>query len=159
MADEQMPNAEDAAAAEGPAISINAQYTKDLSFEVPNAPMVFGEMQTKQPDININIDVSARQLTEDAFEVELAITSNCNVGTETGFILELVYAGTFTLNVPDEHRQPILMIECPRLLFPFARNIIAEVTRDGGFPPVMLGTVDFVSMYQQQLEAAGQQQA
>jgi len=72
----------------------------------------------------------------------------------TGFILELLYAGVFTLNVPDEHRQAILLIECPRLLFPYARNILSDATRDGGFPPVMLGQVDFVAMYQNQLKTA-----
>ena len=83
---------------------------------------------------------------EAAYEVELSITTSCKVGEETGFILELVYAGMFTVNVPAEHLQAILLIECPRLLFPFARNIIADVTRDGGFPPVLLGQFDLVGM-------------
>lgn len=151
MADEQTPTPEPA---QGPAINVNAQYTKDLSFEVPSAPMIFAEMQKKAPDINVNIEVNARQLNETAFEVELSIATSCKVGEETGFIMELVYAGMFTLNVPDEHRQAILLIECPRLLFPFARNIIADVTRDGGFPPVLLGQVDFVGMYQNRVNEA-----
>ena len=94
-----------------------------------------------------------------AFEVVLDITANCTVEETAAFILELSYAGLFSLNVPEEHLQAILLIECPRLLFPFARNILADVSRDGGFPPLMLGPVDFVSMYQsqlqQQVEAAG----
>lgn len=136
-------------------LTINAQYTKDLSFEVPGAPMVFGAMQNAQPDININIEVNARPIQDQMFEVEIAVNAGCDIDGDPGFILEFLYAGLFTVNVPDEHLQAILLIECPRLLFPFARNIIADVTRDGGFPPVMLGQVDFVGMYQRQLEAAG----
>jgi preprotein translocase subunit SecB len=155
MADEQTTTPEAAAAAEqGSPITVNAQYTKDLSFEVPSAPQVFSEMQKNQPDININIEVNARPLGEKTFEVELSIKASCTVGEMTGFILELLYAGVFTLNVPDEHRQAILLIECPRLLFPYARNILSDATRDGGFPPVMLGQVDFVAMYQNQLKTA-----
>lgn len=154
MAEEQTPPAE--AAQAGSAIMVNAQYTKDLSFEVPTAPQVFIDMQSNQPDININIEVNARPASENMFEVELSVNASCKVGDKTGFILELLYAGLFTLNLPDEHKQAVLLIECPRLLFPFARNIIADVTRDGGFPPVMLGQVDFVGMYQRQLEAAQQ---
>ncbi len=155
MADEQTTTPE--AAAEGQQVSpitVTAQYTKDLSFEVPSAPQVFSEMQKNQPDININIEVNARPVAEKTFEVELSIKASCTVGDMTGFILELVYAGVFELNVPDEHRQAILLIECPRLLFPYARNILSDSTRDGGFPPVMLGQVDFVAMYQNQLKNA-----
>ena len=140
-------------------LTINAQYTKDLSFEVPGAPMVFAAMQNAQPDINVNIEVNARPLQEHMFEVEIAVNAGCDIDGEPGFILEFIYAGLFTINVPEEHVQAILLIECPRLLFPFARNIIADVTRDGGFPPVMLGQVDFVGMYQRQLEAAGNGEA
>lgn len=136
-------------------LTINAQYTKDLSFEVPGAPMVFAAMQNAQPDININIEVNARPLQDAMYEVELAVNAGCDIDGDVGFIMEFVYAGLFTINVPEEHLQAILLIECPRLLFPFARNIIADVTRDGGFPPVMLGQVDFVGMYQRQMEAAG----
>lgn len=136
---------------------VNAQYTKDLSFEVPNAPQVFVDMQATQPDMNIDIEVNARPVGENLFEVELSVKATCKVGEKTGFIMELLYAGLFTLNMPDENKQAVLLIECPRLLFPFARNIIADITRDGGFPPVMLGQVDFVSMYQAQLNKAAQQ--
>lgn len=151
MAEEQTPAAENQ---QGSPIVVNAQYTKDLSFEVPTAPQVFLDMQSSQPDIGINIEVNARPAGDNLFEVELSVTANCKVAEKTGFILELLYAGLFTINVPEEHRQAVLLIECPRLLFPFARNIIADVTRDGGFPPVMLGQVDFVGMYQRQLQQA-----
>ncbi len=150
MAEEQTDDT--APQQDGPPIVINAQYVKDLSFEVPGAPMIFARMQENQPNINVNIDVRANPIDGTMFEVELAITATCEAGTETAFILELLYAGLFTLNVPNEHRQAILLIECPRLLFPFARNILADVSRDGGFPPLMLGPVDFVQMYQAQLQ-------
>lgn len=152
MADEitpQTPGAEDQP--QGAPLTINAQYIKDLSFEVPNAPAIFGQMQSTSPDINIDISVNAKSLGENHYEIAISITANCDVGEAKGFILELVYAGAFTLNLPDEHRQAVLMIECPRLLFPFARNIIADVTRNGGFPPVMLGIVDFAAMYQHRI--------
>ena len=141
-----------------PPITINAQYIKDLSFEAPASPSVFGAMRENAPEIGVNIDVNATPFDQGLFEVVLDIQANCKIGDQTGFILELSYAGLFTLNVPEEHLQAVLLIECPRLLFPFARNILADVSRDGGFPPLMLGPVDFVAMFQQQLqnaEAAG----
>ena len=140
----------------GQPLAINAQYTKDLSFEAPAAPGIFLQMQQDAPDIQINVDVRAQPFQqENVFEVTLQVTADCKVAGNNAFILELQYAGLFTLNVPDDQRQPILLIECPRLLFPFARNIVADVTRDGGFPPLMLGPVDFVSMYRNQLDAQG----
>jgi preprotein translocase subunit SecB len=140
----------------GQPLAINAQYTKDLSFEAPSAPGIFLQMQKDAPDIQINVDVRAQPFQQqNVYEVTLQVTANCKVAGNAAFILELQYAGLFTLNVPDEQRQPLLLIECPRLLFPFARNIVADITRDGGFPPLMLGPVDFVSMYRNQLEAAG----
>lgn len=157
MADENTPTPTAEEAPSGAPLMIHAQYIKDLSFEVPGAPAVFGEMQNQAPDINIDISVNARPFADDMFEVELAVTANCKIGENTGFILELLYGGTFSVNVPEEHRHAVLMIECPRILFPFARNILADVTRDGGFPPVMLGMVDFAQMYQRQVEAQGQQ--
>jgi len=132
-------------------IMVNAQYTKDLSFEAPGAPMIFGLMGEEAPDISVSVNVDANPLQAKTFEVVLSIQAQCKIKDQVGFILELVYAGVFTLNVPDEHLQPVLLIECPRLLFPFARNILADVSRDGGFPPLMLGPVDFVSMFQNQL--------
>jgi preprotein translocase subunit SecB len=133
-------------------IMVNAQYTKDLSFEVPGAPMIFGLLGEETPDINVNVNVSANPLQEKTFEVILSIQAQCKIKEQIGFILELEYAGVFTLNLPDEHIQPVLLIECPRLLFPFARNILADASRDGGFPPLMLGPIDFASMFQNQLQ-------
>ncbi len=134
------------------AIGINAQYIKDLSFEVPGAPAVYQIVRDTQPDITVNINVNTNQLQDKSYEVVLEIRCDCKVKDQTAFILELQYAGVFTLNVPDEHVHPILLIECPRLLFPFARNILAEVSRDGGFPPVFLGIVDFAAMYQAKMK-------
>ncbi len=137
-------------------VAILAQYIKDLSFEVPGAPQVYVELQNAKPDITVNIDVRAEPFQETVFEVTLHISASCKVADKTAFICELVYAGLCTVNVPEEHRQAMLLIECPRLLFPFARNIVADATRDGGFPPLMLAPVDFVSMFQNMV---AQQQA
>jgi len=134
-----------------PPVVVEAQYTKDLSFEAPGAPDILMEMQKTQPEIAINIDVSANPKQEPTFEVQLRVKAECKIGEKVGFILELVYAGLFKVNVPAEHLQAVLLIECPRLLFPFARNILADTSRDGGFPPLMLGPVDFVSMFKSQL--------
>ena len=142
-----------------PPLSVNAQYIKDLSFETPKAPFIFAAMKKNEPDVNINVSVNFAELrdevyTEDnIYEVVLGIEASCTIGEETAFLLELEYAGLFTLNVDAETRGPILLIECPRLLFPFARNILADVSRDGGFPPLMLGPMDFAGMYQQQLSS------
>ncbi len=143
-----------------PPLVVNAQYVKDLSFEVPNAPEVFSTLRA-QPNVNINLDVQARRLNEgqDVFEVTLQIkaeateqpaTTNGNSGDgKPVFIAELAFCGVFTLNgVPADTIEPVLLVECPRLLFPYARNILADVTRDGGFPPVLLQPIDFVALWQ-----------
>ncbi|WP_297490237.1 protein-export chaperone SecB [Acidocella sp.] len=146
---------------------LNVQYTKDLSFEVPGAPSIFTQLR-QAPHVAINLDVQVQRLEEGAnvFEVGLAIRAEGTMtppksagGTEekptTVFIADLVYAGVFTLNnIPENQQEPILLVECPRLLFPFARNILADVTRDGGIPPVMLGPIDFVGLWQQRRTAA-----
>jgi preprotein translocase subunit SecB len=146
---------------------LNVQYTKDLSFEVPGAPAIFTQLRAA-PHVTINLDVQVQRLEEggNVFEVGLAIRAEGTVsppksagGTEekpaTVFIADLVYAGVFTLNnVPENQQEPILLVECPRLLFPFARNILADVTRDGGIPPVLLGPIDFVGLWQQRRNAA-----
>ena len=135
---------------ETPPIQINAQYIKDLSFESPSTPGILSKMQHEAPDVNINVNVNAQNIQDVLFEVQIHIRASCKIGEETAFISELVYGGLFKINVPPEHLQAILLIECPRLLFPFARNIIADTTRDGGFPPLMIAPVDFVAMFQNQ---------
>jgi preprotein translocase subunit SecB len=136
------------AAGTPPGLMVNLQYVKDLSFEVPGAPDIFVQMK-QQPEMGINLDVNARQVAQGSFEVVLSIRVEAKSGGKAAFIAELDYAGIFTLNnIPQELVEPVLLAEAPRLLFPFARNIVAEVTRDGGFPPVMLQPIDFLALWQ-----------
>jgi preprotein translocase subunit SecB len=135
-------------------IGIVTQYMKDFSFENPNAPRSMAP-STQQPTININIGVEAAPLTETDCEVTLRLEGRAESQGLLLFSFELVYAGVFRiLNVAQESLQPTIMIECPRLLFPFAREIIATATRNGGFPPLLLEPVDFVSLYRQRLAQA-----
>jgi len=134
-------------------IGIVTQYVKDFSFENPNAPRSMAP-STQQPTININIAVEATPLTETDCEVMLRLDGRAEAQGLLLFGFELLYAGVFRiLNVPPESLQPTVMIECPRLLFPFAREIIATATRNGGFPPLLLEPVDFVALYRQRLAA------
>ncbi len=138
------------AADSGPtSLSMAAQYTKDLSFEAPSTPHVFNAMGAQSPDISINVDVRATKLQETAYEVVIQINAECKTGSTVAFVLELVYGGLISADMPDEELKPALLVEVPRLLFPFARNIVADVTRDAGFPPLLLAPVDFTKMYQQ----------
>lgn len=132
-----------------PPLQLNVQYTKDLSFEVPGAPEIYVSLK-EQPRVDLTLDVQARALpgAGNVFEVSLQIRADAKAQDQACFIAELSYCGVFTLNVPQEQLEPVLLVECPRLLFPFARNILAEVTRDGGFPPVMLAPIDFVALWQ-----------
>src|SRR5664279_1034234 len=142
-----------------PQLNVLAQYTKDLSFENPNAPASLAP-QPQQPSINIQINVSANNIAENEFEVTLLVEGKAENGGKVMFSFELAYAGVFRiLNVPKENLHPLVMIECPRLLFPFAREIIATAVRDGGFPPLMLDPVDFVGLYRQNLERQAAQAA
>lgn len=138
-----------------PPVTIGAQYIKDLSFEAPKTPGIFATLQNTAPDIKINVDVRANHIQDNTYEVVLFANAQCKAGDVTAFILELSYAGLFVLNAAEEHLRPLLLIECPRLLFPFARNIIADVSRDGGFPPLMLSPLDFVEMYRKGMGEGG----
>lgn len=138
-----------------PPLVVNAQYVRDLSFEAPAVPQIFGDIQQKQPDISIKVDVQARQLGSNVYEVMLQLNATCKAGDATAFIVELQYGGVFTVNVRPEDVQPVLLIECPRILFPFARQIIASATVNGGFMPLMLGPIDFVGLYQRNLAEPG----
>jgi preprotein translocase subunit SecB len=141
-----------------PSVRILGQYLKDLSFESPGAPMSLAPQQG-QPDINIAVNVNARNLGPTDFEVELHLDAKALTEGKAVFAAELVYAGTFRLeNFPQQMLHPAVLIECPRLLFPFARQILAEATRNGGFPPLMLDPIDFASMYQRRMQqqTAGQ---
>ena len=141
-----------------PAMRILAQYIKDLSFENPNAPASLGP-QAKQPDINIAVNVNARNLGPADFEVELHIDAKAASEGKVIFAAEVLYCGVFRMeNFPENVLHAAVLIECPRMLFPFARQILAEATRNGGFPPLMLDPIDFAGMYQKRLQtqAAGQ---
>src|SRR5438874_651945 len=138
-------------AAPPPQLNVLAQYTKDLSFENPNAPSSLAPQQ-QQPAINIQINVSANNIAENEYEVTLSVEGKAENAGKVMFSFDLAYAGVFRIvNVPKENLHPLVMIECPRLLFPFAREIIATSVRDGGFPPLMLDPVDFVGLYRQKL--------
>jgi preprotein translocase subunit SecB len=137
-----------------PRIGVLTQYVKDFSFENPNAPRSLAP-STQQPSININIGVEAAPMSDTDFEITLRLEGKAESQGILLFSFELLYCGVFRiLNVPAESLQPTVMIECPRLLFPFAREIIATGTRNGGFMPLMLEPVDFVALYRQRMAAA-----
>ena len=134
-----------------PQLNVLAQYVKDLSFENPNAPRSLQQQQT-QPQINIQINVNAKPMADNDYEVELKIEGRAEVPGLLLFGFELLYGGVFRIvNVPQDNLHAVIMIECPRLLFPFARELIATAVRNGGFPPLMLDPVDFVSLYRQRM--------
>jgi preprotein translocase subunit SecB len=140
------PSAPQPAAAE-PAqtqqLIINAQYIKDLSFENPRAPASLRQQATA-PSVEINVDVKAQNMGPENYEVVLTINVTAKVQDDALFLVELAYGALITVrNVPQELLSPVVLVETPRLLFPFARNIIAETTRDGGFPPLMINPIDF----------------
>ena len=127
-------------------MQINAQYIKDFSFENPNSP---GSLQPKtEPSVEVNVDVQAVSLSDHVYEVSLTTSITGRDETQTLFIIELVYAGIFTFQgESDDTIQPGLLIDCPQLLFPFARSIISSVTQNGGFPPLLLQPVNFAQLY------------
>lgn len=133
---------------------VNGQYLKDLSFESPNSPGILADLQKGvKPDVNINVNVSTAKLEgpetpDNMHEVVLELHAELKVGEQVGFIVELKYGGVFTITAPEEHVKAFSLIECPRVLFPFARQIMAEATQNGGFMPLMLQPIDFAAMYQ-----------
>jgi preprotein translocase subunit SecB len=136
-----------------PSMKILGQYIKDLSFENPNAPRSLAG-QEGQPEINISVNVNAKPLAETDFEVELHLDAKAMGKDGVVFATELLYAGIFRLeNIPQDALHAIVLVECPRMIFPFARQIIADVSRNGGFPPLMLDPIDFAAMYQQRVAA------
>ena len=142
-----------------PSLRILGQYLKDLSFENPNAPQSLAPQQA-QPDINIAVNVNARNLTPTDYEVELHLDAKATIEGKVIFAAELLYAGAFRMeNFPQNLLHPAVLIECPRMLFPFARQILADATRNGGFPPLMLDPIDFASMYQKRMQQQQQDQA
>ena len=141
-----------------PMMLVNAQYVKDLSFENPNAPQSLSQQQG-EPNVQIAIDVNANQVAEKAFEVTLSLRAEGTSGETALFIVEIAYAGIFSIGeVPDEYLAPLIYIEAPRQLFPFARAIVADSVRDGGFPPLLIQPIDFVALYQQRAAQAQAEQ-
>ncbi|SNZ19897.1 protein-export chaperone SecB [Cohaesibacter gelatinilyticus] len=159
-----MSDAQDNGASQGqeiqmPNLRILAQYIKDLSFENPNAPDSLRPRENA-PEINIQINVNAAPLSESEFEAELTLNATAQDGETTLFNVELLFAGVFAIeNVPQDQLHPFVMIECPRMLFPFARQVISDATMRGGFPPLNVDPIDFAALYRQRMmELAAQEQ-
>ena len=152
-----------AAAPQQPQIKMNvlAQFVRDMSFE--NILAQKGASGEVQPDVQVQVNLDAKKRSaEHQFEVvlKLKIESKSKSDNSTLFMLEMDYAGVFHIeNVPEEQMHPFLLIECPRMLFPFVRRIVSDVTRDGGFPPLNLETIDFLSLYRNELARRAQAQA
>jgi preprotein translocase subunit SecB len=148
---EPLPNGADTA----PAVGLLSQYVKDLSFENPNAPAIY-QVQGAAPQIDIQFNIGTAQVGEDVHEVVLRVEVRAEIESQVAFLVDLAYAGLFGLrNIPAEHLQPFLLAEAPRLLFPFARRVLADAVRDGGFQPLLLEPIDFGAIYLQQAEAQG----
>jgi preprotein translocase subunit SecB len=145
MTDTPPETAEAAEEAVQPSVRVLTQYTRDLSFENPRAPDSF---RAGQPNIDLGVEMNARGRTDGYFEVELKLSVKSTIENDVQFQIELVYGGLFEIQgVPETDLEPVLLIECPRFLFPFARRIIADLTTDGGFPPFMLEPIDFGAVY------------
>jgi preprotein translocase subunit SecB len=138
-------------------LSVNLQYLKDLSFESPRAPQVF-VTQGPQSQVGVNVRVDGRAVGENTYEITLHLEVGATAGDDQVFLLEMDYAGIFTVGaVPPQVLGPLMMIEAPRMLFPFARQIISNVVASGGFPPLLINPIDFADLYRRQLAAAEQQ--
>lgn len=148
-----LPNGVDTA----PQVGLISQYVKDLSFENPNAPAIYQNPQA--PEISVQFDIAANQVADEVHEVALKIEVRAESAGTVAFIVDLSFAGLFGLrNVPLDAVQPFLLGEAPRLLFPFARRVVADAIRDGGFPPLLLEPVDFNGLYLQQAATRAQEQ-
>ncbi|MBY0521304.1 MAG: protein-export chaperone SecB [Sphingomonas sp.] len=143
-----------------PSIGIISQYVKDLSFENPTSPAIY-QNQTP-PRVDVQFNIGATQVGDELHEVVLKIDARSDAGDQVAFVVDLSYAGLFALNnIPEDQIQPFLLGEAPRILFPFARRILADAVRDGGFAPLMLEPIDFNALYFQQIQgqiAEGQSQ-
>ncbi|MDX2104073.1 MAG: protein-export chaperone SecB [Alphaproteobacteria bacterium] len=138
-----------------PPLVVQMQYLKDFSFENPNAPRVYME-QRDAPQVQVDVRVNATPLADRMYEVVLHIEAEASAGATKLFVVDLAYAGIFQVaqDIPEQHLQPIVLIECPRLLFPYARALISDASRDGGFPPLLIQPFDFTALYQQRLAEA-----
>lgn len=137
------------------AIGLGAQYIKDFSFENPNAPHIFNELNV-QPQMALDVNVQSRGLGGGAYESVLKIKLDSKLNGKTAFIAELAYAGIFTLpDLPEDQIKLFLLVEAPRLLFPYARAIVSNAVREGGFPNIALQPIDFMSLYASQKDSVG----
>ena len=138
--------------ASGVPYSITTQYIKDFSFENPRAPQVFAEMQGKAPQVQVSVAVGGGRVGESIYECVLDLKAVAKHDDDVLFVAELSYAGIVLAHspIPDQHLKPLLMVEIPRQLFPFARAILANATREGGFMPLLLAPVNFEALHQQQ---------
>jgi preprotein translocase subunit SecB len=144
---ENETTAETAQQLAGMQIGIGAQYIKDFSFESPNAPQIFAPTQSA-PEINMGVNVSTRAVGDNAYEVMLVLKLDAKLEGKNAFIAELSYGGIFMIpNMPEQQLRAFLLVECPRILFPFARQILMSSIRDGGFPHVLISPIDFGALY------------
>ncbi|MEO1197797.1 MAG: protein-export chaperone SecB [Pseudomonadota bacterium] len=151
--------ASDAAQAKPPAVSVTGQYIKDLSFELPGAPQSLLDLKGQMPPMNLQIAVQVKPVSETDYDVELKVEARGGDEAKPVFNLELVYAGLFKIeNVSTQQLHPFVHIECPRMLFPFARQIIADTVGSAGLPPIMLQPIDFAGLYRQRMQQMAQQQ-
>ena len=136
---------------ENPVFRMQKMYTKDLSFENPNAPAVYITPQKLEPAVEVNLKLNNKKMDEDHWEVVVQITAKISTKDDNKvmFILEIEHAGVFLLkNIPEEHIQMILAVDCPTLLFPFTRQIVSQVSTDGGFAPFLMEPVNFMALFQ-----------
>lgn len=149
-----LPNGADT----GPVAGIISQYVKDLSVENPNAPESF--QYTDKPHIDLQFNIGARPMGDEVHEIELKVNVTAKSGQGTAYLVELSYCGLIGMrNLPEEQMHAFMYAEAPRLLFPFARRVIADATRDAGFQPLMVDPVDFNGLYMQQLQRRAEEEA
>ena len=141
-----------------PAIAMRTQYIRDLWLEIPHAPEIFAKLNV-QPQIKVDVNIDSKQVDGNTYAVELNFRIDGDINDEKLFILEMTYGGVVSVNVPEEHKELILMIEVPHLLFPYARQAISSVLFDGGLPPLMLNPIDFMAMYNAKKHSATSEQA
>ncbi|WP_417449154.1 protein-export chaperone SecB [Kordiimonas sp.] len=150
------------AGAEGPQAGVIAQYVKDLSFENPNAPASLQALAGAKPAIDVNVNVGVRKMNDEVYEVELKISAKATApaqegGEQVAFVVELAYGSLYGIrNVPEDALKPFLLVQAPMMMFPFARRIIADASRDGGFPPLLLEPINFEALYRAQAQEAQQ---
>ena len=142
------------------AIRLEAQYIKDLSFEAPKMPTLLSEMK-QAPAVNLAVQVNAKPLDQEKnqFSVELTLKAEATLEKTTAFICELTYGAVAVIDAPAEHIQPLVLIEVPHLIFPYARALLANITREAGLPALAINPIDFASLYRQRLAQAQAQQA